>query len=148
MKITPEALEIANTYLATGSVETTAKLLGVSEFEVSSFLNRREVKKYVDEVFLDQGYRNRGKLFKLLDTIIDSKLQEAEESEVYTSKDLLDVLALMHKMRMDELKLIKEEEAKDKPKVMPKGSLEEVDPDNPDQFGGGNYGKLMRTLLK
>lgn len=129
-------------------MEQTAKLLALSEFEVSSFLNRREVKKYVDEVFLDQGYRNRGKLFKLLDTIIDSKIQEAEESEVYTSKDLLDVLALMHKMRIDEMRLIKEEEARDRPKSIPKGSLEEVDANNPDQFGGGNYGKLMRTLFK
>jgi len=148
VKITPESLEVANTYLATGSVEKTAKLLGVTEFEVSSFLNRREVKKYVDQVFLDQGYRNRHKLFDLLDTIIDSKITEAEESEIYTTKDILDVLTLMHKMRVDEIKLMKDDEAKNQPKAIPKGGLEETDPDNPDQFGGGNYGKLMRSLFK
>lgn len=143
VKISPEGLEVANTYLATGSISQTAKLLCVPELEISTYLNRREVKKYVDQVFMDQGYRNRNKLFSLLDDIIDQKVQEAVESETYSKKDIVEIIALMHKMRMEEIKANNTPDAGDpKPKSMPSGSLESTD-----EYGGGNYGKLLRTLL-
>ncbi len=49
---------------------------------------------------------NRFKLVGLLGDIINSKLEEAAESGVYTNKDLLDVLKLMHEIRKDEIKLL------------------------------------------
>ena len=39
-----------------------------------------------------------------MDKIIESKLQEAEESGMYSSKDLADLLMMAHKMRMEEIK--------------------------------------------
>jgi predicted transcriptional regulator len=135
-KIAPESLEVANTYLATGSITQTATLLGITPSEVSLYLDKREVKEYVDNVFLDQGYRNRGKLFALMEEIIESKLEEARESEVYTSKDLLDVLAQYHKMRQDEIKNAK-----------PSQPLHQVNvQNNVNEFGSGKYGELLRKL--
>jgi len=135
-KIAPESLEVANTYLTTGSIMKTASMLGITPQEVSSFLDKREVKEYVDNVFLDQGYRNRGKLFALMEEIIESKLEEARESEVYTSKDLLDVLAQYHKMRQDEIKNAK-----------PSQPLHQVNvQNNVNEFGSGKYGELLRKL--
>ena len=131
--ISPESLEIANTYLATGSMEKTAQVLGLPTDQVSSYLARREVKEYVDQVFLDQGYRNRGKLFDLMEEIIESKLVEARESEMYTSKDLLEVVSLYHKMRTDEIKL-----------AAPKPSTQ-INVQNND-YGPGKYGELLAKL--
>jgi len=101
----PEWLEVANTYLYTGcSIPDTAAQLQIPAHSVTEILAKRDVKAYVDSVFLDLGYRNKAKLGQLLDTIIDSKIAEAEESGLYTSKDLVDLIALAHKMRMDEIK--------------------------------------------
>ena len=36
--------------------------------------------------------------------MIQSKLDEAQESGVYSSKDLADLLQMAHRMRMDEIK--------------------------------------------
>jgi len=136
IKIAPESLEVANTYLATGSVTRTADLLGITPHEVTSYLDKREVKEYVDNVFLDQGYRNRSKLFGLMEEIIESKLTEARDSEVYTSKDLLDVLTAYHKMRQDEIK-----------NSRPTQPLHQVNvQNNVNEFGSGNYGELLRKL--
>ena len=51
-------------------------------------------------MFLDTGYRTVSKLGQALDTLIE-KTEEVEESEIYSNKDLADLYALAHKMRMD-----------------------------------------------
>lgn len=114
-KINPESLEVTNVYLSCLSVDETAKTLGIAPDVVSQHLAKPEVERFIATVFLDKGYANQFKLQGLMDEIIASKLEEAEVSEVYTNKDLLDVLALQHKMRMDYInKLIKLEEVRNK----------------------------------
>ena len=103
-RISPEGLEIANAYLELGSIPAVCSRLKIKEGKVSEYLNKREVKAYVDQVYLDSGYRNRFKLAEVLDTLIDAKLEEAEESQVFTNKDLADLVAMSHKIRMDEIK--------------------------------------------
>ena len=61
-KMSPEGLEIANTYLEQGTIPAVCAKLGVTENEVSEVLNKREIKQYIDTVFLDTGYRNRFKI--------------------------------------------------------------------------------------
>ena len=61
-KMSPEGLEIANAYLEKGSIPAVCAKLGISENEVSDVLNKREIKTYIDTVFLDTGYRNRFKI--------------------------------------------------------------------------------------
>ena len=107
-KLSPEALKITETYLSCLDVKETAKTLEITMEEVSHFLNKKEVKRFLDTIWMEQGYRNRYKLGNLLDTIVESKLEEAEETGLYSNKDLLDVITTIHKMRIEELKLMKE----------------------------------------
>ena len=116
IKMSPEGLEVANPYLQLGSITEVCDQLSLDENTVSEYLNKREIKQYIDQVYLDTGYRNRFKLADTLDNIIDEKLNEAEESQVYTNKDLADLLQMAHKMRMDEIKAMAElEKAKTQP---------------------------------
>ncbi len=143
-KISPEGLEIANAYLQYGSIPSVSTQLGVAENIISEMLNRREVKQYIDTVYLDTGYRNRFKLADTLDTLIEKKMEEAEESEIYTSKDLADLLQMAHKMRIDEMKAQTELEKAKATNIKNQTNIQV----NDGGFGQGNYGKLMEKLLK
>ena len=142
--ISPEGLEIANCYLQFGNIKAVTEFMGVSEDKVVQLLNKREVKRYIDTVYLDLGYRNKNNIGTLLDEMIQSKLEEAQETGVYSSKDLADLLHMAHKMRMDEIKaqaeLLKAENSqiKNQTNVQINESL---------PFGQGNYGKLMEKLV-
>ena len=103
--LAPEALEFTEVYLQTLDLEQTAKALDISKEQAATFLNKREVKRFIDTVFAEQGYMNRFKLTGLLEKVIESKLEEAEETGVYTGKDLVDILTLMHKIQMDHAKV-------------------------------------------
>lgn len=102
--LSPEALEFTEVYLQTLDVDQTAKALEISKEQAVSILNKREVKRFIDTVFMEQGYMNRFKLMGILDEVINSKLEEARETEVYSNKDLLEVLTLAHKIQMDHAK--------------------------------------------
>lgn len=132
-RITPESFDVANAYLEYGTVETTADQLQIPRHEVVRIIQLPEVKRYLDGVYLDMGYRNKDKLGKLLDEMIESKLEEARESGMYTSKDLLDLIQMAHKMRMDEIKASKEAGV---------GVAVQVN----NSFGDSNYGRLMEKL--
>ena len=144
-QISPEGLEIANTYLKTTSVRETALKLKVTEDSVSKYLNQREVKKYVDTVFLDLGYRNRFKLAATLDEIIERKLEELDEAEMTSNKDIADLLQIAHKMRMDEMKAVADQTKAESATVKNQTNVQINDNST---FGEGNYGELMKKLLK
>ena len=118
--------------------------LGVDENTVQEYLGKREVKQYIDQVYLDTGYRNRFKLANTLDDLIDKKLEESEESQIYTNKDLADLIQMAHKMRMDEIKAMAELE-KAKASNIKNQTNVQINSELP--FGQGNYGKLMEKLL-
>ena len=143
--MSPEGLEIANSYLANGEVSVVSRKLGVSREVVVAALNKREVQKYIDTVYMDSGYRNRFKLAETLDKLIDQKLEEAEETEISPSKDLADLLMMQHKIRMDEMKAQTElEKVKNSP-IKTQNNVQ-INTDVP--FGQGNYGTLMKKLLE
>lgn len=132
VKINPENLEVANAYLSTGSAIEAAAQMGVTPDVVYAVLEKSEVKDYISNVYQDQGYRNRFRLAELLDEVIESKLQEARDSDVYSSKDLVDIIALAHKISTDHSKT-------SAPTKQTNVQL--------NSFGEGNYGKLMEKLL-
>ena len=101
LEISPEALEVANCYLQTQSAQAVAAALEIPESSVASILARREVKAYVDQVFFDTGFNNRFKMRKAMDAIISKKFQELDEAGVGSGKDILEILALSHKMTME-----------------------------------------------
>lgn len=132
VRIMPENLEVANAYLETSSIERTADALGMSTQQVSEVLNKKQVKDYITQVYLDTGYRNRFALANVLDELIEHKLKEAADTGFYTKADLLDLLKFAHQLRLDEAK------------------LQTVHQTNVqiNEFGQGNYGALMERLMK
>jgi len=144
-KMSPEGLEIANSYLEHGSIPAVASKLRVSQNEVSEILNKREIKQYIDTVFLDTGYRNRFKLSETLDMLIEKKLEESEETQIYTNKDMADLIQLAHKMRMEEIKAQTEME---KAKAMTVKTQVNIRDNSGLPFGQGNYGELIKKLMK
>jgi hypothetical protein len=144
-KMSPEGLEIANSYLEHGNIPAVCRTLGVSENEVSDALNKREVKQYIDTVFLDTGYRNRFKLSETLDMLIEKKLEEAEETQIYTSKDMADLVQMAHKMRIEEIKAQTEME---KAKAQTVKTQVNIQDNSGLPFGQGNYGELIKKLMK
>lgn len=112
--IEPESLKIIETYLENGSsIDETALVLGLTKEQVIYHLNRPESKNFLDSVFMDAGFRNRERFFGLMDTIIDKKLEEMEESGMYSGLDIVELLEKMHKMKIQEMQMqIKLEESK------------------------------------
>jgi len=143
--ISPEGLEVANCYLQYGNIRAVCEYMSVPENQVVELLNKREVKKYIDTVYLDVGFRNKNNIAAALDEMIQSKLEEAQESGVYSSKDLADLLQMAHKMRMDEIKAQTEAEKASTSTIRTQNNVQINDGSVP--FGQGNYGKLMDKLL-
>ena len=73
------------------------------------------------------------------------QLEEAEESEVYTNKDIADLLAMSHKIRMDEIKAQTEME---KAKAQTIKTQVNIQDNSQVPFGQGNYGELMKKLME
>ena len=142
--ISPESLEIVQTYLKCGSIDDTANILGIHGTQVSQYLAKPEVKRYLDNIYLEAGYRNRDKIASALDTIIEKKLEELQEADLGSTKDIAELLMMAHKIRMDELKAMTDyEKAKSSsPKVQTNVQINET------PFGSGNYGALLEKLLK
>ena len=86
----PVVLAVANDYLSGKSISTLAEEYGISEDRVTSVIEKKEVKSYIDSVFATQGYLNRVKRVALINRVIDQKLEEAMETGIYSKKDLLD----------------------------------------------------------
>jgi hypothetical protein len=116
-RISPEGLEVANAYLELGNIQAVCVRLKLDEGECS----------------------------EILADLIDRKMEEAEESEIYSNKDLADLLQMAHKMRMDEIKAQAELE---KAKASNIKSQTNVQINGEVPFGQGNYGELMKKLLK
>ena len=101
IKIAPEALEVANCYLQLNDPRKVALELDLDVEVVTDMLKRREVKTYIDAVFMDSGYNNRFLMRKAMDALIKQKFSELEEAGAGSQKDISELLALSHKMSMD-----------------------------------------------
>lgn len=140
--ISPEALEIANSYLQCQNIQKTANDLGLTSDIVSEILDRREVRAYIDNVFMEYGFNNKFIIRDLMDTIIKKKLQELEEAEIGSSKDIADLLALSHKMTMEYLdKQIKLEQVRHSTSIKNQTNVQI------NELSGSKYGNLIQKLL-
>lgn len=101
LAIAPEALEVANCYLQVQDARKVADELDMPVTLVTEILARREVKSYVDHVFMDTGFNNRFEMRAAMDALIRKKFQEMHEADVGSTKDITELLALSHKMSMD-----------------------------------------------
>lgn len=122
----PVFLSIANDYLSGKSVSEMSDEYGLPADRITSVLEKKEVKSYVDTVYATQGYLNRVKRIDLINRVIEQKMQDALETGVLSKKDLLDWLKLLNDM-----------ESTAKPKATGPAVAIQVN----------NYEKLMKDLV-
>ena len=140
-KICPEGLRVAQVYLEMGQdAMATADRLNLPIGEVERLLNKRETKTYIDRIYHESGFRNRHRMGELMDAIINQKLQEMDDTGMGSSKDIVEILTLAHKMKMDqmamELKLL---EAQNKgPGVQINTQI---------NTGGDKYNQLLERIM-
>ena len=98
-ELDPVILGIANEHIQGRSHQEIADTFGTSQDRVAQVLDRREVKQYVDQVYLSQGYLNRFKRLDLINQVIQQKVEEAlvGGGEI-SKKDLLEWLRLLQEM--------------------------------------------------
>lgn len=101
IKIAPEALEVANCYLQTPDPQQVASTLDLPAETVCEILSRREVRGYINTVFLDTGYNNRFLMRRAMDALIRQKFEELQEAGTGSGKDIAELLQQSHKMSMD-----------------------------------------------
>jgi hypothetical protein len=94
----PSILIVANEYLSGEAIDAIAKNHALTMDQVTAIIERKDVRSYVDSVYLSQGYLNRVKRLALINRVVDKKLEEAIESDVYSKKDLLDWMKLLNDM--------------------------------------------------
>ena len=144
VQISPEFLEIANAYLQCQSIAQTAETLGYPQDMIADTLDRKEIRAYINSVFADVGFNNRFRMRQVMDVIIQKKLQELDEAEIGSSKDIADLLAMSHKMSMDILdREIQLEKIRSSNKVQTQVNMQV------NEFGGDGtkYGSLISKLL-
>lgn len=103
LTISPEHLEIANCYLQLCDSKRVAENLDLPLEVVVDTLKISTVKRYIDHVFMETGFNNRHLLRSAMDQVIRQKFQELEEAGSGSTKDIADLLALSHKMTMEQL---------------------------------------------
>ena len=109
---------------------------------VSDLLSRREVKAYIDHIFIEAGLNNRFKIREIMDVIIKKKMQELDEADIGSTKDIADLLALSHKMTMEHLdKQIQLEKLRSSA-VKTQVNIQE------NNYGDSKYGSLLQKLLE
>ena len=138
-QLSPEGAKVSNTYLANGcSITETSRALGIPTHEISAVLQSPMVKTYVNSVLREAGAAHIGKIIAKLDILIDRKWEELDEAEIGSNKDIAELLEMSHKMQLAAMKLLQADQEK--------GSSV-VKNTQVNNFGEGNYGKLMEKLI-
>jgi len=140
-RMNPEMMEVVNSYLVTTDATITSQSLGIPREKVMYYLNKPEAKRFVDTVYLEQGYLNRHRLQDILGEVMELKLEEMRESEMGTKKDILDIIALAHKIRADEAKIAGISNEGNTPR-----NQTNVQINNASEFGE-NYNQLLEKLI-
>lgn len=100
-EIDPQYMVVANEMLCGKSIPQIAEITGLSNDQVTAISERAEVRRYVDAVYMSQGYLNRVRRMQVINKVIDEKLMEAAETGVYSKRDLLEWLKLLNDMDRD-----------------------------------------------
>lgn len=140
VNISPEALEVANCFLQTQDIAEVSNTLDMPTELITQILNRREVKAYIDHVFFNIGFNNRFRMRDAMDAVIKKKFQEMEESEMGSTKDIAELLALSHKMTMEEMSRQIELEKLRQTNIKSQVNVQIND-------GGSKYDSLIQKLI-
>lgn len=98
----PIVLSVANEYLSGESIPDIAANYNVTPDVVSQVLDKKDVKSYIDNIYLNQGFMNRFKRAELINKVIFQKLEEAMETGgAFSKKDLYDWVNMVNTMERD-----------------------------------------------
>ena len=142
--MSPEGMMAIEAYLECGNdISKAAVQLGMDEHAYRTLMRKPEIKNYLNEIFMESGFRNKDKFFGILDTVLNLKMQELDETGLGSGMDIMDILKLMHKMKMDEMKMQIEFE-----KVR-QGNKPVNQTNNQFNLGGGSseYGDLISKIM-
>ena len=143
LQIAPEALEVANCYLQLQDAKRVAQELDLAPTLVTEILSRREVKSYIDHVFMDTGFNNKFEMRAAMDALIKQKFQELHESQTGSTKDIAELLQISHKMSMD---LLDREIQLEKLRQGPGGPQKQVNLQI-NELDGSKYSHLISKLI-
>jgi len=119
---------LAEDRLAGMSMPDVAMKYSMSPSEVVETLDLPEVSKYMQQTISELGYNSKVKRAELIERVIEAKIVEAEESQVWSRKDLAELI----KLAQDEAKLVSP--------AVPKVQITKNEQNN-------NYVSLMQDLL-
>lgn len=142
-RISPEGLRVAQSYLENGQdILATANHLNLPIEVVEDLLNKKETQRYIDRIYNESGFRNRQKMGDLMDAIIAKKLEEMDDTGIGSGKDIIEILSLAHKMKMDQMQMeLKLLEAQNKqPAVQINTQINNA--------GGDKYNQLLERILE
>jgi hypothetical protein len=97
-ELDPQHLLVANELLCGKSIPSIAETTGLSTDQVTAIVERSEIRRYVDAVYMSQGYLNRVRRMQIINRVVDEKLAEAAETGVWSKRDLLDWMKLLNDM--------------------------------------------------
>ncbi len=86
----PIVLSVANQIIEGKTIQQIAEDFDVPSDVVSMVADKKEVKAYIDNVYLSKGYLNRFKRMNIVDEVISAKVEEAMETQEWSKKDLLE----------------------------------------------------------
>lgn len=102
----PEAMEVIEQYLRFNrDINLVAAELNTTPTVIGDILNKREVRGYLDHLFMESGFRNRERFFDVLDNLLEAKIEELDEAQMGSSMDIMDIMKIYHGMKIKELEL-------------------------------------------
>ncbi len=97
----PILLGVANEYLKGTDIADIADQFSTSGDVIISVLDKKDVKSYIEGVYMTQGYMDRFRKLAIINKVIEEKLQEAMETGTHSKKDLFDWIKLATQMESD-----------------------------------------------
>jgi hypothetical protein len=143
-EITPEGAEIANTYLELGcDIQKASEVLDIPAHRINTILSDKFVKGYITQVMTDAGLRKMTSITERMEDLIDKKMEEMENLDMVSSKDVADLLNMVHKMHTEQAKIVVASTPKEGSNKIPTNQQINVfaADDN------SQYGKLMKAII-
>jgi len=95
-------LQLAEDRLSGFAMQDLSMKYSMSIPEILEALEIPEIERFIQSTISNLGYNNRSRRAALIERIIDKKIEEAEENDMWSRKDLAELL----KLAQDEDKLI------------------------------------------
>jgi len=109
-----QLIPLVHEYLDGSSVDELALKHNMEPTKIADFLNRREVKQFINTKLKNHRYLNLLKRVNILSDAVEEKLQFAKDNDLpMTGKDLLEIMKLLREESKDLSNELKEDSGDD-----------------------------------